>query len=274
MKRKKIKPELKEKLITEAGNKCANPGCSNIRTHIHHIDEWSIYGSNSPDILIPVCPTCHDLIHHGKIPISKEELSTWKNITRNNVYNRAHLYVEPSNTIRIQIGPFEIFSEEDELIILDFDKAVLSFSIKDSEILLSNATIIDTQSNHLIKVVQNYVKVTKDQNIQLISHPGRIIIETTYPRKFLPRPIIQDYDSRKIRVPWIVELIDIHVVKPGEITLSGIWGTDDRAVVISRDFIQLYKNGNPPHSLGAYGAGSAPIFKLNGSYPIINSFFK
>ncbi|KAF2394744.1 hypothetical protein FX983_02726 [Pseudomonas frederiksbergensis] len=38
-----IKSHIKKKLITESGNKCANPSCSNIRPEIHYIKQWYGY---------------------------------------------------------------------------------------------------------------------------------------------------------------------------------------------------------------------------------------
>ncbi len=42
-KRQKIKPVIQRQIIEEAGNKCANPGCTNWRVHLHHIEHWAIY---------------------------------------------------------------------------------------------------------------------------------------------------------------------------------------------------------------------------------------
>jgi hypothetical protein len=57
-----IKRGIRKRLLREAGGKCANPGCMNVRAQIHHIMEWYIYGTHDPNHMIAVCPTCHDEI--------------------------------------------------------------------------------------------------------------------------------------------------------------------------------------------------------------------
>ncbi len=100
----KLKPSEKLAIVREAGNKCANPGCSNWRTHIHHIKHWAVYASNDQSILIAVCPSCHDAIHHGQLNISDETLYTWKGIERESVPKATHIYVEPSENIKLLTG--------------------------------------------------------------------------------------------------------------------------------------------------------------------------
>lgn len=61
----------------EAGYKCANPRCLYPLTlDIHHLYYVSKGGSNEPDNLLPLCPTCHTEHHNGKIPT--ESLRAWK----------------------------------------------------------------------------------------------------------------------------------------------------------------------------------------------------
>ena len=64
-------------MLHEAGYKCANPICRGILTlEIHHLDYVVDDGSNEPENLLPLCPNCHSLHHHGRIP--KESLRSWK----------------------------------------------------------------------------------------------------------------------------------------------------------------------------------------------------
>jgi hypothetical protein len=65
--RPKVTEEVKNRLRTEARGKCANPGCSNVRAHIHHIREWAVYKTHDDQHMIAVCPACHDAIHHGAL---------------------------------------------------------------------------------------------------------------------------------------------------------------------------------------------------------------
>ncbi len=73
----------------EAGYKCTNPVCRGILTiEIHHLEYVSKDGSNDPDNLLPLCPNCHTLHHHGSIPI--ESLRSWKMLllSLNEAFNR------------------------------------------------------------------------------------------------------------------------------------------------------------------------------------------
>lgn len=64
-------------VLHEAGYKCANPICRGILTlDIHHIVYVANDGSNEPNNLLPLCPNCHALHHHGTIPIGS--LRAWK----------------------------------------------------------------------------------------------------------------------------------------------------------------------------------------------------
>ena len=54
--RQKIPKTQKKQLIEEAGGKCANPGCSHWRTHIHHIKHWQVYKAHDTNHMIAVCP--------------------------------------------------------------------------------------------------------------------------------------------------------------------------------------------------------------------------
>lgn len=271
MKRKKIKADLKEKLLNEMGNKCANPGCANIRTHLHHIKEWAIYQSDDPAILIPVCPTCHDAIHHGKIKITENELLGWKQIKRNQTHHRAHVYIEPSNEFSILLGPYQLKYSENEIIVLDFDGPKLAFSIRNSEIFLTDAIVSDLFSNQLIVVVQNHVKVTNDPDISFETHPGRVIVKTNTPKKFIPNEVINHYFDRKKILPNI--LFDIHITSPGHVKIEGIWSSLSRTVFIDWRYWSLFKNGKCIGNYGAYGVGEPPILKIKGKIPIINYLF-
>ena len=93
--REKVPIRIKKTLIKESGNKCANPGCHNLRVHFHHIDGWAIYETNDEKTMIAVCPMCHDNIHHGKLPIDDDTLYSWKKIAQKptDSINGKNLYV-------------------------------------------------------------------------------------------------------------------------------------------------------------------------------------
>ena len=76
-KRTAIYPDIRHLVLHEAGYKCANPTCRQVLTlEIHHLDQVSEGGSNTPDNLLALCPNCHSLHHAGHIPIAS--LRAWK----------------------------------------------------------------------------------------------------------------------------------------------------------------------------------------------------
>jgi hypothetical protein len=93
--RPKIKRTVKEALIKKAGGKCANPGCPNVLTEIHHIKEWCVYKSHNPSYMIAICPSCHDSVTRGGLRINDETLYRWKTISRALQTASHYIYLEP-----------------------------------------------------------------------------------------------------------------------------------------------------------------------------------
>jgi hypothetical protein len=76
-KRKPIPADIKALVLHEAGYRCANPTCRTILTiEIHHLDQVSAGGTNTPENLPALCPNCHSLHHAGTISLSS--LRAWK----------------------------------------------------------------------------------------------------------------------------------------------------------------------------------------------------
>jgi HNH endonuclease len=133
--RKKLKPAVKRQIIEEAGNKCANPGCSNWRVHIHHIKHWSVYESDDPKILIAVCPSCHDAIHQGSLKISDELLYKWKSIKRPKKPISTHMYTEPSKQIKLLTGTIALSTKNEGATVFELaENNKLSFRILEGDI--------------------------------------------------------------------------------------------------------------------------------------------
>jgi hypothetical protein len=106
--------------VAEAGDKCANPGCSRPRVHIHHIKHWSVYKTHNAADMIAVCPSCHDEIHNGKLKISDDDLYTWKQVERKPTSeHRAHIYVEPAQPARLLTGSLTIETTNANLIVFE-----------------------------------------------------------------------------------------------------------------------------------------------------------
>lgn len=77
--RKAIPLDVKKRVLTEAGYRCAVPTCRGILAlDLHHLAEVSQGGGNKPDNLIALCPTCHALHHRGTISV--DSLRVYKGI--------------------------------------------------------------------------------------------------------------------------------------------------------------------------------------------------
>ena len=145
--RENIPSATKDALRQEAGNKCANPGCSTVRTHIHHIHEWAVYETNDEQHLIAVCPTCHDEIHHGNLLINDDNLYRWKSIKRKSTLRSGHIYVEPGEVQMPMFGSVGLIGLTHGFVALDVSPTnQISFRIVDNDILLISLNFNDLSS--------------------------------------------------------------------------------------------------------------------------------
>ena len=77
--RKKIKPEIRTKILTESGYRCAVPTCRELLLlDLHHIYQVSEGGKDEASNLIALCPTCHAYYHAGVI--SRQAIFAYKSV--------------------------------------------------------------------------------------------------------------------------------------------------------------------------------------------------
>src|SRR5689334_10836723 len=70
---------MKKQVLAEAGYRCAVPTCRGILAlDLHHMVEVQEGGSDTPDNLIALCPTCHALYTRGTV--GKEAIYTYKSL--------------------------------------------------------------------------------------------------------------------------------------------------------------------------------------------------
>lgn len=63
-----IPADLKRRVLVEAGHRCAIPTCRcMVGVEVHHIVPWEECKAHSYENLIALCPTCHSLVHSGKV---------------------------------------------------------------------------------------------------------------------------------------------------------------------------------------------------------------
>lgn len=262
--RKKIKPSVKKQIIDESGNKCANPGCCNWRVHIHHIKHWSIYQSNDLAILIAVCPSCHDAIHHGAIEFSDELLYSWKGIERQKRPNTTHVYIEPSDEIKLLTGSISLSTQRSGLKVFELSpNNKLSFRILDQDIALLNLNICDLNGKNKLKVVDNHVRIYDTDMLKFEQVPGHIRVISKEISMFFPEKFIERMRMRKpdFAVKPELLLLELLVIKPGLIKVCGCWADHEKAVVITEDSMSFLRDRlEEPFTLVGRGESSELLF--------------
>jgi hypothetical protein len=271
--RKKLKPAEKAAIVEEAGNKCANPGCSNWRVHIHHIKHWAVYESNDQSILIAVCPSCHDAIHHGQLNITDETLYAWKGIERSSKPKTTHIYVEPSENIKLLAGSIALSSTNESATIFELsENNKLSFRVLDGDINLLNIAISDIHGNDVIKVKDNYIKILDDNLVSFEQVPGHVRISTSHADDFIPSRFlnIMRAEQPDFAIMGSAILLELEVVKPGLVRVKGCWADNRVAVIITDSSLSFIRDGLQ-RPLSMVGAGEETVFMPAG--PVTSALF-
>jgi hypothetical protein len=263
---------LKQQLREEAGGKCANPGCPAARTHIHHIAQWAVYETHDGDDTIAVCPTCHDAIHHGELPIDDETVRRWKAISRTGAVKRAHLYVEPreSDWPKFLFGEIEI-TGADGVTVFDLGPGNrLGFRLADGELMLADLAIATREGQEVLRVVENHVRYPPQAGIDFAAQPGHIRVTAPVTDSFLlPLAIehLRKGESDFAQDETLV-LLDLEVIEPGLVRVQGIWGGPEATVVstlralyfvVGPEMIALAIRG-PGAQLFQFGPARTPLF--------------
>lgn len=270
---RKIKPALKRLLIEESGGKCANPGCSNWRVHIHHIKHWAVYKTHDSAHMIAICPSCHDAVHHGMFKITDEELYRWKGIQRPAAPDSAHIFVEPASELKLLTGSLCISTTNDQAVVFKLSNTNrLEIRVLDKDILQVSAHLQDEHAKELLRVVENHVRVLKNKDIVFDYRPGRARIVVPATSGFVPRWLVDQVrvqDSLFAADGRIVAL-DIGVLKPGLLRVQGCWPDRNNGVVITESALYICnKDWGGPLSLVGEGEGS--VLKFVG--PITSALF-
>lgn len=265
---RKVKIGIKQKLIEEAGNKCANPGCVNWRTHLHHIKHWAVYKAHDSDHMIALCPTCHDETHHGRLSISDETLYTWKNISRPEASQIALITVEPSRELGLLTGSITLSTTVKEAFVFRLsNSSYLSLRIVDNDILQINAKFTDIDGQEIVRVVENYVRTKKDKRINFDFRPGRAFITVPVDYRFAPLWLIRQmqFQQPSYARDGRITVIDIETVKPGLLKVKGCWPSKNNGIVVTDNTLSFCdKRWIGPRSLVSQDKGAKLIFDFSG----------
>jgi hypothetical protein len=269
--RKTIPKRIKDSLLKEAGDKCANPGCHNLRVHFHHIKEWAIYETNDEQMMIAVCPKCHDDIHHGRLPIDDDTLFRWKNATRKRT-NRDLFYVEPGATTKLLLGSFSVEGDTGLKVFDLSPQNQLSFRILEQDIFLVNLIITTTSGKEIIRIAENHIKFCLDPSVYYDNITGHKRITVPLSSDFLPMWAasqilgVEENYSDNGRIVYL----DIEVVEPGLVRIQGIWPERRHCIIITKNALHFI---SPSHlrPVTIVGAGPETILHWNG--PIDKAMF-
>ena len=71
-----IPAKIKQIIIKEYGEKCANPNCTKQSENLHHVQGFAIVRNHDPRHLQPLCKAHHDIAHHKDSKYLKYKWST------------------------------------------------------------------------------------------------------------------------------------------------------------------------------------------------------
>jgi hypothetical protein len=233
-----VPTDVKKQLINETGGKCANPGCPNTRTQLHHIHEWAAYGVHDAEWMIAVCPACHDAIHHHKtLKITDDELQAWKDFSRIAVASD-HIYVEPGEDARLVVGNLSL-SGLGEVNVLKLGSQHLRIGLVERRTLTVDLRIDDLGGNKVVWGESGHV-FWDPAEITVDRRQGRLSITTDNTERHLPlwfRERIEQQSKQKGAPPppRQLPLIDVSVPRPAVIHIvSATWSTPETVLVIGQ----------------------------------------
>jgi hypothetical protein len=238
-----IGKKKKRALIEEAGNKCANPGCFSRRVEIHHIKEWSIYGTNDDKHLIAICPTCHDAVHHGKLKIDDETLYAWKSLPRS-ATQHDYFGVEPGREAFIEVGQsLRVQSTSGEATVFDISENVyLAFRIDRADFFLLELRLQDRMGKLLMSIEDNRVVHSLPNGFSYERVPGRIMIGTDDSSLYLPEWLEEQvakvdatHGESRQAFPAKMTVFEMKTIGPSQVRVNGLICDSNAAFLIEKE---------------------------------------
>jgi hypothetical protein len=262
--RPKIPIDTRRTILREAGNKCANPGCANRVTEIHHIKEWHIYHSHDAEHMIAICPSCHGGVDRGGLTIDDETLYRWKTIRRTEASTRGHIYIEPGDLApKLVLGTISVQSET-AFVVFELGKySNLEFCVRGEQILIPRLRV-GTNDGPIIDVIDGHV-MKKDRDVEFRSRAGKVLVTDAALRSRIPAWALgiaaNDPDINLSSQP----LLDLEVIGPGLLKVQGVWLSEDFIVIITNQQLSfIYPGLIRPKSMVGAGDGTKSVLKVVG----------
>ena len=263
--RPKVPTDVKKALVDEAHGKCANPGCPNTLTEMHHIKEWCVYKVHDKDHMIAICPACHDSVTRGVLRIDDETLYRWKNINRDKKLSSAYLYLEPNEELpKIILGTISVQGATKFTVFELSENNDLEFCLKANTILLPRLRI-GSKDKLLIDIVDGHV-IRKDQQITLKYRPGKVRIIDKGLQERIPdwaMSIINNDNGLDLDTQ---PLLDLEAVEPGVLRVQGMWFRQELIIIVNmRQLSFIYPGLVRPLSFIGDGDGTKSVLMYTGS---------
>lgn len=268
---------IKRRLVCESGGKCANPGCPNRLTEIHHIKEWHVVQTHNPDDMIAICASCHDAVSRGSLRVDDETAYSWKRIIRSDRDSGAggHIYVEPSRfaSPKLLLGSVAFQGESDLIIFSTTPERLLSFKVIDGNIMHLNAHVMDVHGSSLFTMKEGHFWNLSNGKCKVQQRPGRVRVTHSLAPEIVPQWALQKI---RLHAPSFAEngsipIIDIEVIEPNLVRIQGTWMRNNSGIVITKRHLSFIFAQRPePTSLSGDGVNS--VMDCQG--PIDKALFK
>lgn len=265
--RPKVNRGLKRRLVAEAGGKCANPGCPNVLTELHHIREWHVVNTHDERNMIAVCPACHAAVTRGALRIDDVTAYAWKSIERTEEgAQRGHLYVEPSNAEppRLLLGSLGAMSSAGGLVVFSEQPSRrLSFAVSDMAIMNLEASVSDVNGQRLAWVSGGHYRAEGQSLGAVTQRPGHFRITHPWGPNLVPEWALAAMRTQdpEFGANPVVDLLAMEVVEPNMVRVEGVWLDEDGGMVIDRQGIHFLDRGRPrPVSLVGEGVTSMLLY--------------
>lgn len=261
---RKMPASTKRALVDEAGGKCANPGCPNHLTEIHHIREWCVYKTHDREHMIAICPSCHDSVTRGGLRIHDDTLYQWKTIVRKPRTTSTYLYLEPGEELpKLVLGSISVQSTMSFVVFELTENNDLEFCLRGSTILLPRLRI-GRDTDLLIDVVDGHV-IKQGSDVSFVYRPGKVTVAYAKLSGHIPAwalPIIRSDTGLNIEEQ---PLLDLEAIRPGVLRVKGVWVRRDFVIVINdRQLSFMYPGLVRPITFIGDGDGTASVLKVSG----------
>jgi len=270
--RTKAPQALKKELVREAGGKCANPGCPAYRTHIHHIQRWSVYEAHDGEHMIALCPTCHDAVHDGPLVIDDETVRRWKGIARIET-NRDHVYVEPDAAPKLLLGTIAFTGDGGVTVFELGASSKLSFRLADADIMLLNLSVSSMAGKEVVRVVDGHVRHEADEPVRYERVTGHVRLTAPLTSEFMPTWAVKQLRRQEPQFAsdGRLTLLDLEVLEPGLVRVQGVWRKDYRHLIAITPSRLSFLEPGRPLPISMVGEGAASVLHFTG--PLTSAAF-